>query len=269
MATRQGAESGAFALVRRRVRIRGRFGRGPRVAAGVVFGLAVLAGAAAAWAVHYDNSTISKLPSNTTIGGVQVGGLTYQPAVDRLKARLEAPLHEPIHVSADGFQADTTAWDLGLQLDVRSAVTKAMAANHDGNLFDRVWRRWRGADRRTIRLEPTWKAGLSSSLLEQAKKTVAVSPKSARMDTSSGFVRITQDVDGRALDVDQAKTVLTESLQRGDKRIQLPVVHPRAAVQSSAFGTVILVRTGENKLYLYKNGKLARTYSVATGRPEF
>jgi lipoprotein-anchoring transpeptidase ErfK/SrfK len=32
---------------------------------------------------------------------------------------------------------------------------------------------------------------------------------------------------------------------------------------------VILVRTGENKLYLYKNGEVARTYGVATGAKEF
>jgi lipoprotein-anchoring transpeptidase ErfK/SrfK len=40
-------------------------------------------------------------------------------------------------------------------------------------------------------------------------------------------------------------------------------------VKASAFSTVILVRTGENKLYLYRDGQISRTYSVATGRPEF
>src|SRR5438309_438886 len=127
MATRQGAESGAFALVRRHVSLRGRFGRGPRLIAFVVLGLAVLAGAGAAWAMRYDHHNVNILPTDTVIGGVNVGGLRFQPAVDRLKSRLEAPLHEPIHVSADGFQADTTAWDMGLQLDVRKAVDKAMA----------------------------------------------------------------------------------------------------------------------------------------------
>jgi L,D-transpeptidase ErfK/SrfK len=40
-------------------------------------------------------------------------------------------------------------------------------------------------------------------------------------------------------------------------------------VRSEAFAQVILVRTGENKLYLYKNGQLSKTYDVATGRKEF
>jgi len=47
------------------------------------------------------------------------------------------------------------------------------------------------------------------------------------------------------------------------------VFHPKAAVQQDAFASIILVRTGENKLYLYKNGQVSRTYDVATGRPEF
>src|SRR5438876_8652942 len=114
MATRQEAGTGASTFVRRRVSIR-RLGRGPRIVAGVLLGLAAVAGGASAWAIRYDHHTINVLPKDTVIGGVNVGGLRFQAAVDRLKGRLEAPLHEPIHVSAPGFQVDTTAWDMGLQ----------------------------------------------------------------------------------------------------------------------------------------------------------
>jgi lipoprotein-anchoring transpeptidase ErfK/SrfK len=269
MATRQAAGSSAFAFLRKRVIARPRFGRGPKVVAIVLLVLAALLGGASAWAIQYDNRTIDVLPEDTVIGGVKVGGLRFQPAVDKVRAQLEAPLHQPIHVEADGFVADTTAWDMGLQLDVPAAVRKAMAPNHDGNVYERAWRRFRGADHRTIALKPDWKSGLSTPLLEQAKKAVAVAPKNARLDTSTGFVKITPASEGRALDVDRAKGLLTEGLQRGDKQIHLPVIHPKAAVTEDSFATVILVRTGENKLYLYKNGQVSRTYDVATGRKEF
>ena len=157
MATRQAVGSGAFAFVRRRVSLAGRLGRGPRIAAVAVLLAVAAGGAASAWAIRYDNHTINILPSDTVIGGVNVGGLRFQAAVDRLRARLEAPLHEPIHVSAEGFQADTTAWDMGLQIDVRAAVGRAMAANYEGNLYGRVWRRWRGQDHRVVDLKPNWK----------------------------------------------------------------------------------------------------------------
>jgi lipoprotein-anchoring transpeptidase ErfK/SrfK len=269
MATRQAAASGAFTFLRKRAFARPHFRRGPKVVAIVVLVLVALLGAASAWAIQYDNRTIDVLPEHTQIGGVDVGGLRYQAAVDKVRAQLEAPLHQPIHVEADGFSADTTAWDMGLQLDVPAAVRKAMAPNHDGNVYARAWRRFRASDHRDVALKPDWRSGLSASLLEQAKKAVAIAPKNARLDTSTGFVKITPDADGRALDVDRAKALLIAGVQHGDKKIQLPVIHPKAAVQSDSFATIILVRTGENKLYLYKNGQVAKTYDVATGQAAF
>jgi lipoprotein-anchoring transpeptidase ErfK/SrfK len=260
---------GAFAFLRKRALARPHFRRGPKVLAIVVLLLAAMLGAASAWAIQYDNRTIDVLPSDTVIGGVNVGGLRYQTAVDKVRAQLEAPLHQPIHVDADGFQADTTAWDMGLQLDVPAAVRKAMAPNHEGNVYQRAWRRFQGNDHRNIALKPDWTSGQSASLLEQAKKAVAIGPQNARLDTSTGFVKVTPDREGRALDTDRAKVMLTQGVQRGDKQIHLPVVHPKAAVQQDAFASIILVRTGENKLYLYKNGQVSKTYDVATGRPEF
>src|SRR5262245_13844064 len=122
MATRQAAGTGAFAFVRKRVRSRNRrSGRGPKIAVAIVAFLAVLFAGFSAWAINYDNHTIDTLPSDTRVGGVQVGGLTYQAAVDKVRAKVEAPLHEGIHVSSDGFTADTTAWDMGLQVDVPAA----------------------------------------------------------------------------------------------------------------------------------------------------
>ena len=37
----------------------------------------------------------------------------------------------------------------------------------------------------------------------------------------------------------------------------------------TGFADVILVRTGENRLYHYENGVLAKTYTVATGTPQY
>src|SRR5438270_2651396 len=220
MATRQAAGSGAFAFLRKRVITRPRFGRGPKMVAIVVLLLAAIFGGLSAWAIQYDDRTINVLPEDTVIGGVNVGGLRFQAAVDKVRAQLEAPLHQPIHVEADGFSADTTAWDMGLQVDVPGAVRKAMAANHDGNVYQRAWRRFRGEDHRSVALKPDWTTGSSAALLEQAKKAVAIAPRNARLDTSTGFVHITADADGRALDVERGKPLLTEGAQRGAKQIQ-------------------------------------------------
>src|SRR3954447_9516253 len=234
MATRQATGSGAFAFLRRRVWSRPHFGRGPKIALAVGLVVAFLFAGFSAWAVNYDNNTIDVLPNGTRIGGVAVGGLGYQAAVDKVRAKLEAPLHEPVHVASEGFSADTTAWDMGLQLDVPAAVRKAMAGNHTGNFYQRALDRWRGGGSRAVPLKADWKGGSSGSLLEQAKKAVAIAPKNARLDTSTGFVRITPDSAGRALDVDKAKGLLLAGVQNGDKKIMLPVTHPAAAVKQDS-----------------------------------
>src|SRR5207237_1698096 len=129
--------------------------------------------------------------------------------------------------------------DMGLQLDVPAAVNKAMAPNHDGNVYQRALRRFRGSDHRNIALKPDWTSGSSAALLEQAKKAVAIAPKNARLDTSTGFVKVTSDSDGRALDVEEGKTILLQGVQDGDKQIKLTVLHPRAAVPPRACATRI------------------------------
>src|SRR4051812_6636720 len=197
MATRQATGNGAFTFLRKRAFARPHFRRGPKIVAIAVLVIAALLGAASAWAIQYDNRTIDVLPQDSVIGGVHVGGLHYQAAVDKVRAVLEAPLHQPIHVEADGFSADTTAWDMGLQIDGPAAVSKAMAPNHDGNVKQRGGRRFPGGDHRNTSLKPDWTRGSSAALREQAKKAVAIAPKNARLDTSSGFVKITPDSDGR------------------------------------------------------------------------
>src|SRR4051812_9692415 len=102
MATRQAAGSGAFAFLRKRVWTRPSFGRGPKIAVAAVLFLGLVFAGVSAWAVRYDNRTIHVLPENTVIGGVNVGGLRYQAAVDKVRGVIEAPLHQPIHVASDG-----------------------------------------------------------------------------------------------------------------------------------------------------------------------
>jgi lipoprotein-anchoring transpeptidase ErfK/SrfK len=262
-------EGGALAFPGGTARRLARFGRGHKILMGVGLGLVLLFAGASVWAVRYDHRNASILPADTVIGGVPVGGLRYQPAVARLREALEAPLHRNVHVSAPGFELDTTAWDLGLRIDVGTAVHKAFDQNHQGNLVARVWVRLRGSEHRTLSLRPAWTSDGSAPLLEQAKKAVAVSPKNARIDTSTGWVKIIPDSPGRSLALDEAKKSLTQGIQRGESRITLPVTPTPASVKESAFSNVILVRTGENKLYLYQDGQIARSYGVATGRPEF
>ncbi len=229
----------------------------------------VLTSGTAAWAVNYDSSTSKKLLPGTTINGVPVGGLTYDVAVDRVKQQVEAPLHSPIKVQGDGFEADTTAWDLGLQVDVAAVVRKAMDQSKEGTLPERVWRQLFGHGPTQISATPQWGEGQLGALLDKAAGSVNLEPKNASISTSTGWVTVSQSKVGRQLDVEASRNALLEGVRLRQETVRLVSQEVKPEVGADAFAKVVLVRTGENKLFLYENGTIAQSWDVATGTAEF
>jgi lipoprotein-anchoring transpeptidase ErfK/SrfK len=239
--------------------------RHPIVIVSAVTAMAVVSGTTA-WAVTYDHRSAQTMLPGTVVGGVPVAGLHEAQAVDAVRASVEAPLHRTIHVQADSFQADTTAWDLGLKVDVPAAVSGAMGHSHSGNLFQRVWRRVFGHPSNAVTVTPKWSSGNASAIIDQATQAVREEPRNAKVDTSTGFVTIVAPKTGRQLDVDKSREALLDAARTGRSTVQFATTPVEPKVGADAVAKVILVRTGENKLYLYENGQITKTYPVATGQ---
>jgi lipoprotein-anchoring transpeptidase ErfK/SrfK len=189
-----------------------------------------------------------------------------------LHDKLETPLHQTIRITAPGFETTTTAWDLGRRLDVAAAVDRELKRENSPNLVVRLWRRTVGSEATTLALQPTWhsaQSGAIDRLLKEAAKGTALAAKDASLQTSDGWLHLAPDQPGRALDSAAARRVLLTAASRGRREATLPTKSVTAARTADTFGTVILVRTGENKLYLYKNGVVTASYGVATGQPAF
>ena len=222
------------------------------------------------WAVNYDSASSKKMQEDTVVGGVPVGGMHYEEAVRAVRAIVEEPLRRPIRVEADDFQAETTAWDLGLQVDVPKAVRKAMDRSQEGNIVTRVWRRLFGAGSVNVILAPQWvEGGEVTSLLSRAAEAVAIPPKDAKVDASSGWVTIKPPTKGRELDSEKSRTAILDAANRRDSTVRLVTNTLEPQVGADAVSRVILVRTGENMLYLYENGHIAKSWPVATGAAGF
>ncbi|HEX2192257.1 MAG TPA: L,D-transpeptidase/peptidoglycan binding protein [Acidimicrobiales bacterium] len=224
---------------------------------------------ATVWTVNYDSASSKKMLEDTVVGGVPVGGMRYQEAVRAVRAAVEDPLHRPIRVEAEDFGAETTAWDLGLQVDVPRAVRKAMDRSNEGNLLTRVWRRLFGAGPVRVDATPEWGQGDVSTLLSQAADAVKVEPKDAKVDASSGWVTVIPPKTGRELDLEKSRTAILDAANRRDSSVRLVTNTLEPKVGAGAVAKVILVRTGENMLYLYENGRIAKSWPVATGTAQF
>jgi lipoprotein-anchoring transpeptidase ErfK/SrfK len=236
------------------------------VVAATVLVLVGLAGSTAAYG--YDRKTSRTYLPGTRIAGVDVGGMSLSDAVFHLRMAVEDPLHLPLRVHASGLDRLTTPWDLGLRVDVRRSAGAALEQGRRGSLVRRVWRRLFG-DGSSFALEPALDRERLRVVLRQAADRVFVPSVDAQMSFSSGWVQISPGHSGRELDTDGAERELARAAAKGASEVSIPVREVRPAVPSSDFDSVVLVRLGENKLYLYENGVVTRTYAVASGSPEF
>lgn len=224
------------------------------VAAGVTLG-----------ALAIDGNARRHLPSGAFIQGVDVGGLTFGAAVDRVRERVEAPLHRPVTVRVDAFEAATTPWDLGYRVDVPAAVRQAMSSRQGGNVASRVVSGVFGSGGSPfLELRPTWGPGDLDGVLAGAAKAVGTAPKDADIDVSTGWVKVVPGKAGKAIDVEASKRAVMDGVALGDGTVRL-VARPLPANPDPATSKVILVRAGENKLYLYDNGQIVKSWPVATG----
>lgn len=235
------------------------------VVLGLAIGLAV-AGLASIVAVSYDRSASIRLPSGTVIENVAVGGLDFEAAVVRVQSEVEKPLRRPIVLKTDRFEVTTTPWDLGFRVDVPGTVRTALLRSAAGNVITRLGERVLGSGEPVfVDAPPAWGAGDLEAVLAQAADAVKEAPQNADIDISTGFLKFTPEKAGRVLDIDASRQRIMQGVPMGDRTVRL-VTQPVAAGEGDeSLDKVILVRTGENKLYLYDKGVLVKSWPVATG----
>ena len=230
--------------------------------------LVLMAGIGAAWAATYDRSMSGRLLPGTEIQGIAVGGMRASDAVRLLRDQIEAPLHRPIKLRATDFEATTTPWDLGLRVDVRGAVRQAMGQT-GGTLPTRIWRRLFSRPERVVAAVPKWQRARLDEALTATAATVALEPTDTSLDSSNGWVRVVRGKPGRELDLESSRDSVQAGITLGDEEVRLVTRDVPPAVGPEAFRQVILIRTGENTLYLYENGAIVKEWPVATGKSGF
>ena len=211
-----------------------------------------------------DQEWTTTLRPGTVIEDVPVGGLTAEAAVARLRERLETPLRRPIRVTAEQFETQTSPWDLGLRVDVEAVVRQAMERSRSGNLLSRAWGRVVTSGPTYMSAAPEWGAGDIDGLLARAEQAINDAPRDADLDLSSGFVRIVPGKAGRALDVGRSRQALVDGVTLRDETVRLATTTVKPN-EDPSLSKVVLVRTGENRLYLYDNGVMVKSWPVATG----
>ncbi len=240
----------------------------------VLLVLVGVVGGGMAAAMAYDRSTSDQFLPGVTVAGMAVAGLEPAEVVSRLQTLRGDVAGRNVTLSAGSHHTTVTLEQLGVHSDAADAVTKARAEARRMGLAGRVWHRLMDKPVRSdypvsYRLDP----GRVDSAVSELAKKVQRPAVDAKMDSSTGFLTFTSAVPGQAMDQVVARQRLLglgEELAN-DRTTASSAEAPLQSIppKVSGYPDAILIRLGENKLYHYENGTLARSYTVATGLPEF
>jgi lipoprotein-anchoring transpeptidase ErfK/SrfK len=213
----------------------------------------------------------SRLLPGTVIEGVDVSGMRAEEALAAVKRVIRPRLHHPIVVRWGERKWTLTPKRLGAHSDARSAVEAALAASSSTTFWDHLEMRWldkRFRFRDDVAVEHP-RRGVREFVARVAQALYR-EPKDAGLDYSTGWVEISPEREGRKVVTPKARAALYRAMRRPrPAKLALPVEPLEPEVTRAAFDQVLLVRIGENKLYLYEDGSITRSWPVATGQPEY
>jgi lipoprotein-anchoring transpeptidase ErfK/SrfK len=212
-----------------------------------VMGGAAAAGAAAPAAGQHP----TPIARGVTVYGIDIGGLTSEPARERLRAAFQ----RPVTFVSGGKHWQVGPGAFGGSAAVNEAVTAALAARHGRRVELEL-----ALDRKRIaayvkRLDRRYsRAAVDSKLVGLNGLRPAFSePRTGRKLRSAVLVRTIEH--------------LLESGARNPVTLTFRPVAPK--VTAANFGPIVVIRRESKRLDLYSGPTPVRTLPVATGRPEF
>jgi lipoprotein-anchoring transpeptidase ErfK/SrfK len=250
-----------------------RFGTGARwaIAIGVLLGLLSIASVGIAYAgLSYSHRYEGRILPGSTIAGMRVGGLSRAQAIRKVRASVKPALTRRIHVTWHNKTWTVTPKQLGAKSNAKAAVDAAFAASAKQSFSDKVqmrlFHRGLGFHRGLAITYPKqgvrgFVHGISSGFDQPATD--------ARLDYSTGWVKIEPQHTGRKVQQQVMRHRIMHALHKSQSKVQLAAKKVQPAVTTDAFKQVLLVRIGENKAYLYENGKITHSYTVATGQEQY
>jgi lipoprotein-anchoring transpeptidase ErfK/SrfK len=249
----------------------GKSGRLRAFIVGGVFAVLVLGGAGVAYATaDLSEDYEGRILPGSTIAGTEVAGLTREEALEAVGEAIESELHRQIDLTWEDRSWSATPEELGARSNAEAVVDAAFAASSDTSFFEKVGMRFfdQGVGfENDVAIRYSKKGALG--FVEGIAESIDAEPRDATIDYSTGWVDIKRERRGIQVQVQRAHRGLMRALRAGDDAVALPVKTIEPEVRREDFDQVLLTRIGENKLYLYEDGKIVREWTVATGLPEY
>jgi lipoprotein-anchoring transpeptidase ErfK/SrfK len=190
------------------------------------------------------------VPEGVTIAGLQVGGMARDTAYSIVRTAFEAPLA----ILAVGHRLEPTPESLGAIGYAQNAVDHALAAQPGTDVP------------LTVRVDGRKVRAYVKTVADRFDRT----PLATRVVLRKLKPYLTRERNGRSLDRVEATAAIVAALRTNARvPLVLPFEAQRPAVTRRTFGRSVVIRRGQNRLYLYKGMRLERAFTVATGADRY
>lgn len=242
-----------------------------RRTAAVLVALFVLAFSGVAYATYdYDQNYAGKLLPGIVIAGVDVGGMTPADAFRAVDAAGKIQLDRKITVRYKEKTWAVTPRELGAKSNAGDLVDAAVAESDDTGMLAKAAMAVFGDE---LDLESelaiTYPKQGIKGFIQGVATALDREPIEASVDYSSGWLEFVEAKEGRTVLLKQSRRALSKALRREQDNVTLAVRATQPEITENKWEQALLLRIGENKLYLYEDGKITREYIVATGLPEY
>jgi lipoprotein-anchoring transpeptidase ErfK/SrfK len=233
--------------------------------------LVLVAAAGVGWAtIDYTNDHAGEFLPGASIAGVDVGGLDREAALEAVAAEIRPQLDRRVTLEWGDRSWTATPRELGARNNAEALVDQGLAEARATSFFDRMKMRILGDPfdyERDIAI--TYPREGVRGFIQGIAAGLDLEARDATVDYSTGWVEIVKERDGRKVVRKKSRRSLMRALRTGAPTAALDVKPVKPAATTKDFDQVLLVRIGENKLYLYEDGEITHKWKVATGLPEY
>lgn len=221
----------------------------------------------------YDSSEKDKIADGVTVGGVDVGGMDEAEAKQAVGHELLGPLRHSLRVGYDGESWTLPGKSLKVHADLDAAIEEAVDDSREGGFPGRLVRYVTGGDLdKQIGADVTYSQPAINRFVRKVASQVDRQAQDASVEPSADSLEVVAAKNGRKL----RDNLLTRELKAAvlsasaDHTIAARTHYTKPDVTTeevaAAYPSYLTLDRGSFTLRLWKNLKLAKTYTVAVGQ---
>jgi len=165
----------------------------------------------------------SVIPTGIYLGGIHIGGLTWEEASDKLHKFTGEILKSHITLTYDDYK-----WSFNvskhLEIDVNKSLENIIESTQSGNILKRFILRQQ-LKKSPLKVNPfvKFKEDKMHETFEKINETLFIEPTDAFFKVEGDTISIVDDIEGQILDEDKLKDIITSNLWSRNEILKIPI----------------------------------------------